>query len=78
MPCRLKSTILVTFQSYCQPDISKLGSQIGIQKNIAGLQVFVDIERVGVVEKAIEGISHVVGNLNYLHPCKAASVFVVR
>ena len=64
----LINVVVVQVDSYCRAKIGNLGPQVGIQEDVAGLQVVVDVGRVGEVVEIVESIRHIVGNLNPLLP----------
>ena len=64
----LITAVVVQVDSSCQAKIGNLGPQVGIQEDVAGLQVVVYAGRVGEVVEIVERISHVMGNLNPLLP----------
>ncbi|POO03320.1 hypothetical protein TorRG33x02_005250 [Trema orientale] len=47
----------------CQAKVGNLGSQVGIQKDVAALQALVDVGRVGEVIEITESICNVMDNL---------------
>lgn len=75
MPCQLQEPFLdvAVPSSSCQPEIGNLGSQVSIQKDVAALEVLVDVRRVRKVVQVIQGIDDVVGNLYPLLPSQSSS-----
>ncbi|KAK3232128.1 hypothetical protein Dsin_004009 [Dipteronia sinensis] len=68
MPSQLQSALVMPVHTSCQSKVCNFGSEVGIQKNVTGLQVLVDIGRIGVSVEIIEGISNVISDLDSLLP----------
>ncbi|KAM1023887.1 hypothetical protein ACFX2I_037106 [Malus domestica] len=64
----LINAVVVQVDSSCRGKIGNLGPQVGIQEDVAGLQVVVDAGRLGEVVEIVDSIRHIVGNLNPLLP----------